>query len=133
MKVVHILFALMFLVFAGLQYNDPDPILWMPVYLAMVVVCILASLGKFYQRVNYLLIAGYVLFSLIYIPGVIDWLRSPDPMLLFSEVAKMDYIYIEETREFMGLMICVVVLLWYISLAKKQATVVETSSVKSTE
>lgn len=133
MNVAHILFALMFLFFAGLQYNDPDPFLWIPVYLAMALVCLLAYLGKFYQRVNYLLIAGYVLFSLIYIPGVIDWLQSPDPMLLFNEVAKMDYIYIEETREFLGLMICVAVLLWYVQLAKKQAAGTLASSQKSTD
>ncbi len=79
----------------------------------------LLLMGKFYIKINYALIAAYSLFSLVYIPGVIEWLRSDNRMELFSEIAKMNHLYIEESREFMGLMICVAVLVWYIRLGKR--------------
>ncbi len=33
MKYIALIFTLIFLLFAGWQYNDPDPILWIPIYL----------------------------------------------------------------------------------------------------
>ncbi|WP_016748473.1 transmembrane 220 family protein [Leptospira kirschneri] len=37
MKVFSILTILIWLVFAGLQYNDPDPWLWIPIYMSIVI------------------------------------------------------------------------------------------------
>lgn len=33
MKYIALIFTFIFLLFAGWQYNDPDPILWIPIYL----------------------------------------------------------------------------------------------------
>ncbi len=56
----------------------------------------------------------YIIYIALLWQGVIDWLRSPDRSLLFDDLAKMQYPYIEETREVMGLVICLAVLgmLW---------------------
>jgi hypothetical protein len=52
-------------------------------------------------------------------PGALEWFQSPDKALLFDDLAKMQNLYIEETREFLGLMICVAVLVFHFIKAKK--------------
>jgi hypothetical protein len=55
---------------------------------------------------------AYLIYAIFLFPGALDWFKSPDRSLLFDDLAKMQYPYIEETREFLGLLICVLVLFW---------------------
>lgn len=114
MRIVNFLLAVMFLVFAFLQINDPDPLIWILIYGVMAVYCIMAIFSFYPQKLLLATIAIYVLYGLSYINGVIAWAQSENPALLFSDVAKMDYWYIEEAREFLGLLICLGILIFYI-------------------
>jgi hypothetical protein len=116
----HILLSLMFLAFALLQINDPDPVLWILIYLAMTALCALAAFNKYYQVPMIILAIGYLIYMIILFPGVKDWFYSPDLSLLFDDIAKMQYPYIEESREFLGLLICEVVLGVYLLIEKKK-------------
>lgn len=106
----NIIFAVLFLGFAALQYNDPDPYLWVPIYMGMVVTCLLAIKNRHYKTLTFILAAVYVLYAAILSPAVLTWWQSSDRGLLFDDLAKMQFPYIEETREFLGLMICLGVL-----------------------
>jgi len=119
MRIVNFLLAIMFLAFAFLQLNDPDPVVWILIYGAMAVVCIMAIFEFYPLKVIVGLIAVYVGYSLVYIQGVMEWLSQDDRSRLFSEEMKAQYPYIEESREFLGLMICVAVLILYWMRAKK--------------
>jgi hypothetical protein len=110
MKVVNLLLAIMFLGFAFLQLNDPDPIHWILIYGAMAVVCIMAAFGRYYKIPMIVLAVLYIGYSIVFIPGVKEWMAQEDRSALFDDVAKMEHLYIEESREFLGLMICVAVL-----------------------
>lgn len=52
LRLFNYLFAFLFLVSAGLQYNDPDPYLWMPIYLFGAVLCFLAARGRHYPKIG---------------------------------------------------------------------------------
>lgn len=119
-RIINLLLAVMFFAFAGLQFNDPDPLLWIAIYAAMTVLCALAAFDKYYFKVMLILAAGYLIYLVILYPGVVDWLRSPDRSLLFDDIAKMQYPFIEESREFLGLLICEAVLVVYILTARKK-------------
>lgn len=111
MKIANFIFALLFLVFAFVQINDPDPILWILIYGNMAVLSILAMFKmhfKYWQLASAVL---YLIYAALLVDGAWQWWQSPDRSLLFDEIAKMQNIYIEETREFLGLVICLVVLL----------------------
>lgn len=113
----------MFLFFASLQINDPDPVVWILIYGAMAVVCVMAAF-KYYLR--WLMIAqafGYIIYCIILIPGVREWMASPDLWLLFDDLSTMKYSYIEESREFLGLIICLIVLTitWFRSAPGRKA------------
>jgi hypothetical protein len=52
-----------------------------------------------------------------------EWWAQDDKSVLFDDIAKMQHPYIEESREFLGLMICCLVLLIHIVLSRKHARV----------
>ena len=121
MRILNSFLALMFLAFAFVQVNDPDPILWILIYGAMAVLSVMAIFEYYVPIVLYLLGVGYAVYLILLFPGMMDWFHSADRSLLFDDLAKMQYYYIEEAREFLGLMICEIVLVFYIFLARALA------------
>jgi len=113
MKIVNSFLALMFMVFAFVQVNDPDPILWILIYGVMASISVMAIFEFYIPKLMWVLVAGYSIYAAMLFPGLIDWLNSDDRSLLFDDLAKMQFIYIEESREFLGLMICLLVLGFY--------------------
>ena len=113
MKVLNFILAVMFLFFAFLQVDDPDPLLWILVYGAMAVLAILAMFKMFFPKLTLILLVIFVSYSLIYLDGVREWLQQDNKGALFDDVAKMEHLYIEESREFLGLWICILVLIFY--------------------
>jgi hypothetical protein len=120
MKILKIFFAVLFLLFAIVQLNDPDPIVWILVYGAMVVVSMMVAFGRYPVRIMTAMAAGYLILTVMHFDGFTDWLGSPDRRLLFDDLAKMQYPYIEEAREFLGLLICLFVLIFYFYLGRKE-------------
>jgi hypothetical protein len=113
MKVFNLLFCLLFIFSAALQYNDPDPYVWMPIYLYGAVFCWLASRNKFYPKAylfGIVVYAGYAAYKFFDKDGVLDWIRYHDAENI-AETMKATKPWVEETREFFGLVILIVVLL----------------------
>ncbi len=113
MKTFNIIFIVLFVLFAALQYNDPDPYIWMPIYLYAAFLCYKA-IRKEYPRVLYViglvLYGGYAVFLLFDKTGVIDWLEVHNAENIVQTM-KAEKPWIEETREFGGLVIVITVLL----------------------
>jgi hypothetical protein len=114
MRILNFILGIMFLSFAFLQLNDPDPVIWILIYGVMSVYCMMAMFRFYPQKFLIGTLAIYVLYSLLFVKGVIAWLKSDNPSELFDEVMKMRHWYIEESREFLGLMICMIVLIFYV-------------------
>ena len=114
MRIINSLLALMFMAFAFVQVNDPDPILWIIIYGAMAAVSVMAIFEFYIPMLMWALAVGYLVYLIFLFPGVTDWWNSSDRSLLFDDIAKMQYPYIEEAREFLGLVICQLVLALYL-------------------
>jgi hypothetical protein len=114
MKVLNLVLAALFLLFAFVQINDPDPALWILIYGIMAVACVLAAFRHYYPKVLVVILVVYAAYSFVYINGVVEWLGSEDKSMLFDDIAKMQYPYIEESREFLGLFICILVLIMHL-------------------
>jgi hypothetical protein len=113
MRILNFILATMFLLFALVQINDPDPVIWILIYGIMSVLCVLAAFN-FYPRIVIIILGiVYLGYSVYYFPGLRAWFGTEDKSELFDNVAKMEHAYIEESREFLGLMICVAVLLFH--------------------
>lgn len=114
MKVLNLLLAVLFLLFAFVQVNDPDPVIWILIYGVMAVACIMAAFRKYYPLAHVVVLIVYIAYSFEFVSGVAEWFRSDDKSMLFDDIAKMQYPYIEESREFLGLMICILVLIMHL-------------------
>ncbi len=111
MKYLNLFLGLLFLVFAAVQYNDPDPWSWMAIYLLVAWVCIFAAFGKYHRYVLWGILAINTVWMLLCLPDFMEWIKMGSPDIA-SEM-KATTPYIENTREFLGLFICWVVLLWH--------------------
>ena len=106
---VHASLALMFILFAGLQYNDPDPWVWIPIYLMAAVISIEAARGKTRVWLNITAItlcSAYAVWLFFIGNGVWDWATIHDKENLVQTM-KAAKPWIENTREFGGLLIVV--------------------------
>jgi len=113
MKIFNIFFCVVFIVFAALQYNDPDPYVWMPIYLYTAVLCWLAYRNKFFPRAYLTGVAVYTVYALYKVfdtNGLIDWITKHHAQNI-ANTMKAETPWVEETREFFGLVILIVVLL----------------------
>ena len=113
MKVFNLIFFVFFLLCAALQYNDPDPYLWIPLYLLAAILCWQAFRRKFYPGLYLAAITGYALYAAFLFfgkDGMLDWMREHQAENIAQEM-KATKPWIEATREVMGLVIMIVVLL----------------------
>jgi hypothetical protein len=120
MRILNSILALMFLAFAFVQINDPDPIIWILIYGAMATLCIMAIFEYYPKKFMIGLLGFYLGYSIEYFNSVWTWIKSDNKSALFDDVAKMQNLYIEESREFLGLMICVSVLIFYLIRSSKK-------------
>ncbi len=112
MKVFNIIFCFVFIVFAALQYNDPDPYVWAPIYMYTAVLCWLAARQRYFTKAYLLGIAVYAIYAIYKMfdaNGLLDWIKLHHAENI-AETMKAEQPWIEETREFFGLIILIVVL-----------------------
>lgn len=115
----HLFVATVFFIFGILQWNDPDPYLWIAMYI-YVGICIL--LYVFSNKAKFPILIGIVLFSIVlirYVPDVNQWFKDGTPSIVGSMKAESEYI--ELIREFFGLLISLIVLVYYFVNQKKRS------------
>ncbi len=113
----HLIIAFLFLLFAAVQWNDSDSYVWISVYLAPAVTALLAFKGRYYRYPTFILLIVLILWMASYVPHITQWIEDGMPNIAGSMKAESPYI--ELTREFFGLFICLVAIWYYYILAKK--------------
>ncbi len=128
MKIVNVFFLVLFVVAAGLQYNDPDPYAWVPIYLYAAWLCFLALRKKFPALLYFIGIAACSVFAVFLFfgtNGVLSWLTRHKAENI-AQSMKATRPWIEETREFFGLLIIIAVLVANLAWMKKLKTPTKT-------
>ncbi|EAR01888.1 transmembrane 220 family protein [Maribacter sp. HTCC2170] len=97
------IFSVLFLITAGLQYNDPDPALWISIYLIATVV----TLGYVFNKVSFFIPAIFGVLALI---GF--FYLMPETFEGFT-IGQGDIKNIEEAREAFGLLITAIVMFMF--------------------
>ncbi|MBD0279265.1 MAG: transmembrane 220 family protein [Flavisolibacter sp.] len=127
MRVFNIIFIVVFILFAALQYNDPDPYIWIPIYLYGAWLCYLALKHK-YSRVLYLIgfiaYGGYAVYLFFDKTGVWDWATEHHAENI-AQTMKATRPWIEETREFGGLLILIIVMLMNMMWLKRNRSLLK--------
>ena len=98
MPITNYILAILFLFFAAVQYNDPDPIIWISIYSYASLMCFVWSMT----------LAASILVAL---NGY-----GASPIFSLSMVKNRE---VEEARESLGLLIVFAVLTWKYFEAKK--------------
>ncbi|TDH19950.1 hypothetical protein EXU57_21975 [Segetibacter sp. 3557_3] len=109
MKAVNIFFIIIFVLSAALQYNDPDPYIWMPLYLYGGLLCYWAYQKKYKPVLYYIGFAVYIPYALYLFfdkTGVLNWAEEHQAENI-AQSMKATKPWIEETREFFGLLILI--------------------------
>ena len=112
MKIFNLIFCFIFIVFGALQYNDPDPYLWIPIYLFAAFLCWKASKGAFHPMITLTSIAFFTLYAIYKVfdqNGLLDWVNIHHAENI-AETMKAEKPWVEESREFFGLVIIIAVL-----------------------
>ena len=108
-QITYWVFGFLFLVFAILQYNDPDFYIWIPIYGWVALLYFLAAKHVFWRTATALSGLLLLVWIVTYIPSVLEWVSSGAPSITGS--MKVESPYIEHMREFLGLLICFVAVL----------------------
>jgi hypothetical protein len=113
MKVVSILLTLLFLAFASFQFNDldGDGWIWIAYYLALALVSGLAAASKLPPWAAAVAALVSLVAMVRYLPGLWEFFTNDDGIGLTQGMSD-EYKYIEQAREFGGLLIgCLAMLL----------------------
>jgi hypothetical protein len=89
---------------AFVQWNDPDPMVWIFAYLGLVLLAFLDLRQQGHIILTTMLLAVYLIAFLIYLPDLITWINDGMPSITKS--MKAENMYIELVRESGGLLIC---------------------------
>ncbi|MGV3505408.1 MAG: transmembrane 220 family protein [Adhaeribacter sp.] len=104
MRIFALLMAAVFVVFAALQYNDPDPIVWIPIYLYV------ALLSVWYYRGGVPKVLLLVSAALFLAGAVYMWPAHWEGVELQQGMKTAN---IEHGRESLGLGLCVLTMVLY--------------------
>jgi hypothetical protein len=107
----------LFFLFAVVQWNDPDPVIWMIFYGVMSLIYILLALGKrFAFYLSVLMLITCIIYMGFILPEIIKWIKDGMPSIVQSMKATIPSI--EYTREFLGLLLCLIACIWVIRVQK---------------
>jgi hypothetical protein len=103
-KAIYCLFAITLFGFASLQFNDPDPEVWVSFYAICALVPSLLIFNKFYRPIFWLAILVCTLEIINSAPGAYQYYlhMAEEPLMQGMNPQKP---YIEECREFLGTLI----------------------------
>jgi hypothetical protein len=103
-KIFQFIFGATLIAFASLQFNDPDPIIWVSFYTLCAMVPTLLLFNKFYRSLFWIAVVGCTLEIMISAPGAYQYFlhRAQEPLM---QGMNADKPYIEECREFLGALI----------------------------
>lgn len=117
MRYLAIFFTVMFILFAIVQYNDPDPVLWIPIYAYAALMSYLAYRQKYNIPALIAGLIGYLAGAIYYFPpSVADWINAEET----AKSLQMKMPFVEEARESMGLGICVIAMGIFLYAAYRQ-------------
>ena len=132
MKILNIIFIIVFILSAALQYNDPDPYIWVPIYLYGAYLCYQAF-NKKYNPVLYIIglviYLGYAIYLFFDKQGVLSWAGEHNAESI-TQTMKATKPWIEETREFGGLLILIVALVINMVWLKKKTPTSKIANIK---
>lgn len=113
---------MLMLSFTALQWNDPDRLIWIGIYFTTALLAFMALIELCKPCVRIwaivLCLIAIIMMALVF-PGVVTFLQKSNFQEIFS-IMSDNQPYIEEAREFLGLLIVVVYCMVLVFLQNKE-------------
>ncbi len=119
-KYILFFFGALFLYFAYVQLNDPDPLKWLTIYCLTGLLPIAMMYIPKAKYGIYLLIGVLVALFIWGFPDMMDWANKGFPSI--TGTMKAESQHIELVREFLGIFICLLYLVPVLLASNKQRT-----------
>lgn len=103
-KIVNSILGIIFVLFAVVQLNDPDGVLWFSIYLAVAIICFISIFKEIPKIILWITIGGLVSYSIFHFSLFLDYLQTDHKEEIFGKMV-YEKPYLEGSREFMGLLI----------------------------
>lgn len=113
MKIFNLILAVLFMLFAAVQWNDDpgDIIFWVVVYSGVGIISAFAAFNKYNMWVILLGLAAVVFELFRKFPTFAQWISSGMPSIIGEMQASTPYV--ELAREYFGLILCLFVLIYH--------------------
>ncbi len=119
-KIIHAVLAALFIIFAAVQINDPDPERWILLYGMVAGLSLLHGFWKPLPYVTFALMCLCLFWAITLVPGMLEWFASSDKSEMLGQMMD-NKPYIEETRELGGLLIASAALFYLWRSSRKVA------------
>lgn len=117
MKIFNLILSIIFVLFAIVQYNDPDPWAWIALYFYVALISGLAAFRRYHRYATLGGLAVCAIWMATLIPDFVNWIQMGMPTITGS--MKAEEPHIELTREFLGLVVCIAALVFQFFQQKK--------------
>lgn len=116
-KAIYFIFGITLFGFASLQFNDPDPIIWVSFYVICALVPSLLIINKFYRPLFWLSVIICTIELINSAPGAYQYYlhMTEEPLMQGMNPQKP---YIEECREFLGVLITLALIIIAVLMAR---------------
>ena len=116
-KIKNLILFILFVIFAVLQLNDPDGKLWFSIYFIVSLICLYNTFKPVPKSILILSIIALMSYSVFHFSLFIDYLNTENKEEIFGEMV-YDKPYLEGTREFIGLLLAALVIMYQIKIRK---------------
>ncbi|MCP2044795.1 transmembrane 220 family protein [Pontibacter sp. HSC-36F09] len=103
--------GIVFIVFAAMQYNDLDAVVWIAIYLVAAIFSFLVAFNRINQTILFIAFAAYAVGAVFFWPAKWEGIT----------ICGGDIKNIEEAREFLGLAINSITMLTFALLSRSRA------------
>ena len=118
-KITNFILCIIFIIFALLQLNDPDGVLWFSIYFIVALICLYNNFKPISKQLLILTIIALLAYSVFHFSLFIDYLETENKEEIFGEMI-YGKPYLEGTREFIGLLIASFGIIYQLKIRKKQ-------------
>jgi len=116
-KIINFILCILFIIFAVLQLNDPDGILWFSIYLIVAIICLYSNFRVVPRPLLISIIIALLAYAAFHFSLFIDYLNTENKEEIFGEMV-YDKPYLEGTREFIGLLMAAFGVMYQLKIRK---------------
>lgn len=117
-KGVNVFLFILFFLFAVVQLNDPDGIIWFLIYGMISMICLYSNFKVIPKSFLIVIILLLLIYAAFHFSLFIDYLRTENKEEIFGKMV-YEKPYLEGSREFMGLLIAAFGVFYQLKRQKK--------------